>query len=498
MRKLLACFLVFLLLCPAVCASAEKAQTAGLIYEIFVGSFADSDGDGVGDLKGVESRLDYIASLGAEYIWLTPIHPSPSYHHYDVTDYYAVDPAFGTLADVDSLAAACGERGMKLMLDLVVNHTGVGHPWFEEAAQALREGKDSPYLSWYHFSKDAGQHLVPGTDCWYYEGAFGDHMPDLALENEAVQQEIASILAFWQGHGVKAFRLDAITSYFTGDSARSTECLRFITQAAKAGDPDCFVVGEVWAGESVILDYYQSGIDSLFNFPASAAEGILIKAASKATGAKAAAQLAAWNQRIKAVSPASVDTPFLSNHDQARSRGMLRSDEKRMKAAAMLYLLLPGKPVVYYGEEIGMSGSGRDENKRLPMLWSAADPAQNCAPPAEADQEQRLTAGVSEQTEDPDSLLNWYRRLAALRVLAPELARGEMTVLDTGNDALCAFTVRDGESAVAIIVNPSPKEEAALDAAALGLSDWQMLGALNAGSLSALPPLSCVLLRQIP
>ena len=500
MRKLLACFLVCMLLCPMASASVETENTsAGLIYEIFVGSFADSNGDGVGDLKGIEMRLDYIAALGAEYIWLTPIHPSPSYHHYDVTDYYAVDPVFGTMEDFDRLVAACDQRRIKVILDLVVNHTGKDHPWFQAAVQAIENGQESPYIRWYHFSENEGQHLVPGSDCWYYEGAFGDHMPDLNLANEEVRREISAILAFWQGHGVKGFRLDAITSYFSSDAAAGTECLRFITQTAKANDPDCFVVGEVWAAENVILDFYQSGVDSLFNFPASAAEGVLVKTASKATGARCAAQLAAWNQKIKAIAPAAVDTPFLTNHDQARSRGMLRSDEKRMKAAAMLYLLLPGRPVIYYGEEIGMSGSGRDENKRLPMLWNGAEPAQNCAPPAEADQEQRLTDGVEQQMKNADSLLRWYLDLAALRALAPELIHGEMTALNTGNDVLCAFTVREGESTVAVLINPSLKEEQALDAAALGIADWQMIGNINADSASVpsvLPPLSCVLLKN--
>ena len=165
----------------------------------------------------------------------------------------------------------------------------------------------------------------------------------------------------------------------------------------------------------------------------------------------------------------------------------------------MLYLFLPGRPFVYYGEEIGMSGSGRDENKRLPMLWSSEDAAQNCLPPAEADQNQRLKAGVDVQEDDPDSLLNWYRQLIALRALAPELARGEMTALDTGENVLCAFTVSDGGT-VAVLVNASTTAELVLDLDSMGLADAVILGCVGTdaeafGESQVLPPVSCALLR---
>ncbi|MBR1584309.1 MAG: alpha-amylase [Clostridia bacterium] len=487
------------------CGVAQEKRETGIVYEIFVGSFADSDGDGVGDLKGIESKLDYIASLGADSIWLTPIHPSPSYHHYDVMDYYAVAPEFGTLEDFDALAAACAEKGIGIILDLVVNHTSSEHPWFLSACDDLKAGRTDGLQDDFIFSQSSGQHPVPGTEDWYYEGAFGSHMPDLNLDCPGVRQEIASIIAFWQDHGVKGFRLDATTSYYTGNTARNTAFLQFITESAKAGDPDCYVVGEAWTNENTILEMYQSGIDSLFNFPASAAEGVIVKAASKGKGANVADKLAAWNEKIKAVSPAALDAPFLSNHDQARSRGMLGSNPKQMKAAAMLYLLLPGRPFVYYGEEIGMSGSGRDENKRLPMLWSGADETQNCLPPAEADQAQRLTDGVDAQEGDPDSLLNWYRQLGRIREMNPALIGGRMRAIETDNAALCAYTVASDGVSLAVLINTSLKENAEIDASAMGLAGYACLDALgadaealNAGLRSggaSLPPIACAVLQ---
>ncbi|MBR3503415.1 MAG: alpha-amylase [Clostridia bacterium] len=499
--KRFACLLLALalLMGAGAAAPAEGPAASGVAYEIFVGSFADSDGDGLGDLRGIEEKLDYIASLGVDMIWLTPIHPSPSYHHYDVTDYYAVAPEFGALEDFDSLVAACRERGIGVILDLVVNHTGVGHPWFSEACAALAGGKESPAIEMYTFTQGSGDHEVPGASGWYYEGRFGPHMPDLNLDNEDVRGEIARIIAFWQEHGVSGFRLDATTSYYTGAPGKCAEFVRFICETARAKDPDCYVVGECWADAQTILGMYSSGIDSLFNFPAADVDGLLVQAALNGRGAAVARRMAEWNGQLRAASPASLDAPFLTNHDIARARGMLRSDEAAMKAAAMLYLLLPGRPFVYYGEELGMSGSGRDENKRLPMLWSAADETANCLPPADADQKQRLKAGVAEQEGNEESLLNWYRALIALRSLAPELARGEMTALDAGNDAVCAFTVEDGTTAI-VLVNASKGETVSLDLAALGLDDAALLGCVGVPAEdfladAALPPLSCALLR---
>ena len=496
MTRLAACLAALMLL---LSVPGPARAESGIVYEIFVGSFADSNGDGIGDLKGIEEKLDYIADLNADWIWLTPIHPSPSYHHYDVLDYCAVAPEFGTLEDFDSLAAACAERGIGVILDLVVNHTSSEHPWFLAAAEALAKGEKSEYIDWYNFSQGSGGHIVEGTTDWYYEGPFGYHMPDLNLDNQAVRDEIARIMAFWQGHGAKGFRLDATTSYYTGDARRNTEFLRFITETAKAGDPDCYVVGEAWVSGSTILTMYESGIDSLFDFPAADVEGALVKASLKGNAAPVSKKLADWNASLKAASPASLDAPFLSNHDMARSRGMLRSDKTKMKTAAMLYLLLPGRPYIYYGEEIGMSGSGRDENKRLPMVWSAEADSFTCQPPADADQEQRLTEGVDVQAAAPDSLLSWYRQLTGLRALAPELERGAMTAIETDNNSVCAFTVTDGTT-VAVIINASPKADAAIDLGEMGLEHCSVVGcagmtAQDLADTGSMPPVSCLVLR---
>ena len=502
MKKLIALLLAAVMLISCTLAD-EVPAASGVTYEIFVGSFRDSDGDGIGDLQGIIDALDYIESLGVDRIWLTPVHPSISYHKYDVLDYYDIDPQFGTLADFDALTAACNERGIAVTLDLVVNHSSSEHPWFLAACEALRTGADSPYVSWYNFTEGAGQHIVNGTN-WYYEGQFGYHMPDMNLDNEEVRAEIANIISFWQGHGVKGFRLDAVTSYYTGAPGSITDFLRFVTETAHAGDPDCWVVGEAWTSETDILTYYQSGIDSLFYFPGADSTGRIVKAALNANGASLAAAFADWNARLHEVSATSQDAPFITNHDMARARGMLRSKVDNQKIAAMLYLLLPGRPVVYYGEELGMSGSGIDENKRLPMLWSGADATAQCNPPAAADQPQRLKEGVAEQENDPTSLLNWYRQVIVLRNLAPALARGTMTALDAGHKAVAFYRVDDHDQAVAVLVNTSASETISVNVETL--SDAEFLGFCGnteafllqemAGCVTmvTLPPVSCVLL----
>ena len=324
-------------------------------------------------------------------------------------------------------------------------------------------------------------------------------MPDLNLDNEQVRAEIARIVGFWQEHGVKGFRLDAVTSYYTGSPGQSAEFIRWLTGTAKANDPACYVVGECWSDAATILGFYESGIDSLFDFPLADTDGALIQAALNGKGAAAARRAAAWNESIRGISPLAQDAPFLTNHDIARSRGMLRSDEQAMKTAAMLYLLLPGRPFVYYGEELGMSGSGRDENKRLPMLWSAADETANCLPPAEADQRQRLKAGAAEQQDDPESLLNFYRRIIALRAEVPELARGVMRAEDAGDESVAFYTVTDGTT-VAVWINTSKTETFRADPEAFGSGGAALVGTVGVDGESfaadgLLPPCSCAVMR---
>ncbi len=438
-----------LALCLLLLPLWGMAQVHGPVYEVFVASFRDGDGDRVGDLKGLKQKLDYIQSLGARSLWLMPISPSPSYHKYDVTDYMAIDPAYGTLADFEALAAESDARGISLILDLVLNHASSQHPWFLEAARSLSNGTHSPYIGYFHFSQSVG-HPVPGAPGWYYQGNFGPHMPDLNLDNQALREDIVGILTFWLNKGADGFRLDATTHYYEDHVANNTAFLAWLHQEVKKIKPAAYLVAEAWKDENTILSLYESGIDSLFNFPMSGATGWLIPAMRAGQGAQIANRVAAWQQKIRQRNPQALDAPFLSNHDMGRSAGYLMLKPQQIKLAAALYLTMPGLPYIYYGEELGMSGSGRDENKRLPMLW-AADESQNTLPPAEADQQQRLKQGVDAQEQDAASVLRFYQHLGTLRALCPELERGRVEAVDLGHNSLAAWRVTMDDTSVLVI-----------------------------------------------
>ncbi|NLD34450.1 MAG: DUF3459 domain-containing protein [Clostridiales bacterium] len=474
MNRHAVCRTLALTLCLVLLPLYGLTQVQGPVYEVFVASFADGDGDRVGDLKGLTGKLSYIRSLGARSLWLMPISPSPSYHKYDVTDYQAVDPAYGTIEDFRALAAACRAEGLSLILDLVVNHTSSEHPWFIDAARSLSTGAHSPYRDYYHFAQSDG-HPVPGAPGWYYQGSFGPHMPDLNLDSPAVRQEISDILAFWLNMGAHGFRLDATTHYYEDHTARNVEFLSWLHQQVKAIDPRAYLVAEAWKDESTILALYESGIDSLFNFPMAGATGWLITAMRAGQGAQIARRVADWQQKIRQRNPQAVDAPFLSNHDMGRSAGYLMFKPQQIKLAAALYLTMPGLPYLYYGEELGLSGSGRDENKRLPMLWSS-DEALNTLAPADADQRQRQKQGVDAQEQDPDSVLHFYRLLGSLRAQCPELEHGDVQAVDLGSPKVAAWRSTLAGSAALVIHNVGQEPMA------IPLPAGSLLGGWDTGS----------------
>ena len=289
-------------------------------YEIFVYSFCDSDGDGIGDINGIRSKLDYISEMGFDQLWLTPVHPSSTYHKYDVDDYYAIDPAFGTLEDYEALIAECHERGIRVLMDLVLNHTSDTHAWFQAASDYLHElppdwGPDSsycPYFDYYNFSREPGDGYAPldGTN-WYYEARFWSEMPDLNLSSEAVRSEISNIVKYWLEKGVDGFRLDAVTSYITGNPEANIEFLHFLTETCRSINPDAYLVGEAWTDRNSIAELYKSGIDSLFDFPFSDSEGVIrsvMTSSYKASDYVRAMQLA--EMAYSEANPDYVDAPF--------------------------------------------------------------------------------------------------------------------------------------------------------------------------------------------
>ena len=434
-------------------------------YEIFVYSFYDSDGDGIGDLNGVTQKLDYIQDMGFNGIWLMPVFQSTTYHKYDITDYMQIDSEYGSTEDMQNLIEECHKRGIRIILDVVMNHTSSQHLWFTQACEYLEQlprgaEPDEQECPYYHFANEQKQdyYQVKNTD-WYYEGVFWSEMPDLNLENEQLRAELEQIASYWIGMGIDGFRMDAAMHFEENDTTANTEILNWFYEYCLNQNPDFYMVSEVWANEAAIADYYASGTPSMFNFDLADKEGKLIKAARGTYKAANLVQsMLKYQTDFAAENPDYIDAPFITNHDMGRVANALRNDPDDLKMAGGLLMTLSGNPFVYYGEEIGMSSAGtKDENKRLPFIWSDTDTAGMTKGPKDA--EAGITsafAGVEEQQADLDSILNYYKRALRLRNENPELARGTIEAVETlcdGHQAVITKTWED--STIAVVYNTS-------------------------------------------
>ena len=460
-----------LLAIPVVAQRPAPAWTRGATcYEIFVRSFSDSDGDGIGDLKGLIAKLDYIndgtpggrRSLGARCIWLMPIAESPSYHGYDVSDYYKVEPDYGTNDDFKQLVTEAHARGIKVLVDLVLNHSSREHPAFKAALSDTA----SPYRDWYRFASPKPAELGPwGQDVWvkspvrdeYYYAVFSNHMPDLNFQAPAVREEAKKIARFWlEEMGVDGFRLDAV-SYLVEENgvlqgAPGTHAaLHEFADYVHGVRPDAFTVGEVYDTIGTVLTYYPDQLDSYFAFEV--ADSII-----SAVRAGSARGVLPPILRLQRSAPAGRYSPFLRNHDQPRTRTELGGNMAKAKVAALLMLTMPGIPFVYYGEEIGMIGAKPDERLRTPMQWSRAHAGGfTRGTPWQPLQSDSLTTTVAAQERDPASLLHLTRRLIHLREANPALAGGELIPLTASHDAVASYIRRDGDRLVLVVANLSAK-----------------------------------------
>ena len=348
-------------------------------YEVFVYSFCDGNGDGIGDLDGLTSKLDYIndgdsttdADLGCNSIWLMPIMPSTTYHKYDVKDYKDIDPEYGTLEDFDEFVAACQERGINVIIDFVMNHTSTEHEWFKTASDYLTKiGKDGvpdasecPYVDYYHFSTTQKANYYPvGNSGWYYEGKFWSGMPDLNLANESLRQEYADIVQFWLDRGVDGFRLDAVKEFYSGEDAKNIEVLSWFSDMVKEKKSDAYLVGEAWMPDyNSYVPYYKSGIDSFFNFAFAENDGYIAKTLNQSTKSKASTygkaiiavqELIAENSMEAGDDFTGIDAPFYTNHDMGRSAGYYSGDyaQQKTKMAQAMNLLMSGNAFLYYAD----------------------------------------------------------------------------------------------------------------------------------------------------
>ena len=470
---------------PAQAQGGSDWKRGATCYEIFVRSFYDSDGDGVGDLRGLTQKLDYIndgnprstKSLGARCIWLMPVDASPSYHGYDVKDYYRVHPDYGTNDDFKRLVTAAHKRGIRVLVDLVLNHASSEHPFFKEA---LRD-TDSPHRNWFRFSKikpdqkgpwgQAVWHKSPVRDEYYY-GLFTAEMPDLNYENPVVRQEASNVAKFWltQMH-VDGFRLDAVPYLIEegnklDHTAGTHAVLHQFSADVKRISPSAYTIGEVWDSIGTQLAYYPDQLDAYFTFEAS--DAILNAVRSGSSKGLLAPLL-----RMQSKLPSYRYSPFLRNHDQTRTMTALGNDMSRARLAAQLLLTLPGLPYVYYGEEIGMTGDKPDPRLRTPMQWTPGTGAGftngHVWEPLMPDS---ATANVLVQDAGKGSLLNLYRTLIHLRSSNTALASGTLIPVDANNGAAAAWVRRDGTHMVLVVANlgTTPLSNVALSSDAGGLS----------------------------
>ena len=461
------------------CAAGEPAATTlppqvdpvddnfRSFYQVFVGSFSDSNGDGIGDLRGLINRLDYLndgnihsaTSLGVQGLWLSPIFPSPSYHKYDAKDYYSIDWRFGSLEDLQELVNKCHQRNVKVILDLAINHTSSEHPWFLSFKEARAKGNtEDPYYDFYSCVTESEKvggvqyQKIAGVDCWF-ECNFSGSMPELNFDNPTVREEALKIAKFYLDMGIDGFRFDAIKYIYYGDTARSAEFWDWYMTELRAVKPDIYCVGECWSGDSEVLEYY--GAMNCFNFTMSQAEGILASAAKGSAINKYTNYVQTYREQVLEKNPEGMVMPFLSNHDMDRSGGFFIT-ENHTRMAANLYLLCSGSPVIYYGEELGMRGSrggeNTDANRRLAMLWGDEDLIRDPEGSTYAASKQ-ITSTVKSQLEDEGSMLHYYRRLLDIRHKYEAIARGAYTAVTTSEKNLGGFLITHGDQQLVLLHN---------------------------------------------
>jgi glycosidase len=433
-------------------ASESPWWRSAVFYQIFVRSFADARegplaGDGIGDLQGLVDRLDTLndgdpatdTDLGVTAVWLLPIHPSPSYHGYDVTDYFSVNPQYGDLALFRRFVAEARKRGVRVLIDLVLNHASAQHPAFLAATAenpppsvTLAPKIGAPPRNLFRFSQKRLQPAGPwGDPCWHYlegehyYGVFDSAMPDWNFRDPAVTAHHRELARFWLlDVGVDGFRLDAVRYlYEEGDAlqdlAETKRWLREFTAHCRSLKPDVFVLGEVWADTEQVASYVTRGsLDAAFEFDLATS---LIETAGFGTPNLFAARLS----RVREAYRGRPWATFLANHDQPRTLTRLGGDRAKARLAASLQFTAPGLPFIYYGEELGQQGGKPDENIRLPYQWSADPHAGfSTAKPWRAPADDFATVNLAAQRDDPASLFSHYTRLVRLRARSEALRSG--------------------------------------------------------------------------
>jgi glycosidase len=457
-------------------------ENVDVCYQIFPISYADSDGDGYGDLKGITENIEYLSdTLNIDCIWLNPVNPSSSYHKYDVLDYYGIDSQLGTMEDYEELLNVAEEHEIKVLMDLVINHTSFDHPWFINA----RSSKESDYRDWYIWSDLTDRERYPSKDGWYfnngeyYYASFWDQMPELNMDNPEVREEFKNIATFWLEKGVDGFRIDAAKHlYDLNEFPRGTNLLyenrmffREFNDHIKSVNPDSFMVGEIWSESASFIGYFYEGMDSAFNFPVSEA---ILEGLRGASSSAIKEALESSMEEYSAVRSDYIDSFFLTNHDQNRIMDELAYDMDKMMLAAHINFTMPGISWIYYGEELGMTGVKPDESIRQPFKWSQDSLYNASGKPggiADWNQANQSLSGVEEQLLDPDSLLNMYMELIELKKNNAALSEGVLRLVDQDGSRLLVFVRESSDQTLLVIHNMSQVDQTFEE----NLDDYQVI-----------------------
>lgn len=473
-----------------------------IFYEIFVRSFYDSDGDGIGDLQGVIEKLDYLNDgdptttddLGVTGIWLMPIMPSPSYHGYDVTDYYDIHPDYGTLDDFRELIEEAHKRDIAVIIDLVLNHTSSQHPWFIESQRP-----NSPYASWYVWEdENPGFRGPDGQQVWYrkndryYYALFWSEMPDLNFANPVVTAQMYDVTRFWlEEMGVDGFRLDAIKYIYANGPAQENTAethawLQMYHDFVKSIKPDALLVGEAWTSTTLSAQYVPDEVDIVFEFDLATT---LVRSASFGLPRILMPIL----ETVINAYPGQQYAVFATNHDQNRLMTQIRNRVDYAKLTPYVYLTLPGVPFIYYGEEIGMTGQKPDELIRTPMQWDAdlENAGFTTGTPWQRLNTDIESANVTLQQADADSLWNVYNQLINVRNDNSALRTGDLILVSSESRKVLSYLRVNDEQRVLVIINmderPVQDYALALDSSALSAVSTAEIILGETGSAAQIP-----------
>jgi len=486
-----------------------------VLYCLSVATYMDANGDGIGDFQGLMRRLDYLQGIGVTAIWLMPFQPSPFKDDgYDVADYYGVDPRYGTLGDFVEFTHGCEQRGMRVLIDLVVNHTSNEHPWFQDA----RRDPQSKYRDWYVWSKKKPKNaklgvVFPGVQksTWDYDEAakayyfhrFYDFQPDLNTSNPEVQAEILKIMGFWLQLGVSGFRMDAVPFVIAQKGASVSkpeeqyDMLRTFSQFLTWRDGEAVILAEANVLPDTDMKYFGSAgerVQMMFNFDvnqhlfyalATGDSRPLVKAMRATKPRPASAQ---WGQFLRnhdeldlgrledkqreavfAAFGPDPDTQLYQRGIRRRLAPMLQGDRRRLELAYSMMMTLPGTPVIRYGDEIGMGDNLKLPERncaRTPMQWSTEPNAgftksnKPVLPVISSGPYSFEHVNVADQRRDPNSLLNWMERIVRMRKEVPEIGWGDFSFIPAGTSEVLAIQYEWRNNSVLCVHNLSgePRE----------------------------------------